>query len=298
MRGRGNTCAVFLSLALVACGPIPQPFQGTAKVTTDIALLDVPSAVGIAILPIEGLSEPFAGEMAAAVGRALEAGDIPAQAMAVNTGLGFNLRGKVVERGDNAGTTTLRLSWSLASRKGVETGVYAQQATMLTQDLENSNVGLAERLGRDAAAVVTAMIEGGDALTSGLTQTQGPVKAPKPDFPRVSIKPTEGAPGDGRTSLQMATLQSLVVNGVKRDDVTPEVILVSAVSLKAAQNNQEFVEISWRALTPTGEEIGEAKLTNTIPRGLLSAAWGPTAFAIAEAGLPQLLELLTLAPRR
>jgi hypothetical protein len=88
------------------------------------------------------------------------------------------------------------------------------------------------------------------------------------------------------------------VNGVKRDDVTPEVILVSAVSLKAAQNNQEFVEISWRALTPTGEEIGEAKLTNTIPRGLLSAAWGPTAFAIAEAGLPQLLELLTLAPRR
>ncbi|MDX2144483.1 MAG: hypothetical protein SFV19_14090 [Rhodospirillaceae bacterium] len=294
----GYSWAVLLGLVLSGCGPVPQPFQGTAKVTADIALLDVPSAVGIAILPIEGLTDPFAGEMAAAVARALEASDIPAQAMATNTGLGFNLRGKVVERSDKAGTTTMRLSWTLASRKGVETGVYDQQATMLTLDLENANAGLAERLGRDAAAVITAMIEGGDALTSGPVQPQAPAKAQKPDFPRVSIKPTEGAPGDGRTSLQLATLQGLVANGVKRDDVTPEVILASVVTLKPAPNGQEFVEIAWRALTPTGEEIGEAKLTNTIPRGMLNTNWGPTAFAIAEAGLPQLLELLALAPRR
>jgi hypothetical protein len=123
------------------------------------------------------------------------------------------------------------------------------------------------------------------------------VAAAKPDFPRVSITPVEGAPGDGRTSLQLAILQSLTASGVKRDDVSPEVILAGRVTLKPAPNGQDFVEISWRALTPAGAEIGEAKLTNTIPRGILNTAWGPTAFAIAEAGLPQILELLALAPR-
>jgi hypothetical protein len=169
---------------------------------------------------------------------------------------------------------------------------------MLTQDLDNSNVGLAERLGQDAAAVITTMIEGTDALTAVPLPAQAATSDARHAYPSVSIRPAEGAPGDGRTALQLATLQSLVTNGVKRDDVAPDVIIAPQISLKPAANGQDFVEVVWRALTPDGQEIGEAKLTNTIPRGALASAWGPTAFTIAEAGLPQILELLMLAPQR
>ena len=89
----------------------------------------------------------------------------------------------------------------------------------------------------------------------------------------------------------------MLTNGAKRDDINPEVVLMSRVEIEPSINGQDFVTIIWRAISQDGTDLGEVKLTNTIPRGALEARWGPTAFAIADAGLPQLLQLLTTAPR-
>ncbi|MSO96773.1 MAG: hypothetical protein EXR11_00935 [Rhodospirillaceae bacterium] len=291
--------AALICIVLAACGSVPQPFQGTAKVTSDIAILDVPSAVGIAILPITDLPEPLNGQLTSAVAKALESYEIPAEAVPANTGLGFTLTGKIIDRRDENGMVVAGLTWALTSRAGRPAGAYTQSLSMPLASWEQGETALANQLGRDAADVINEIIEGKNKLVAD-TPAAAPPNARQASAPtplRVSVKPMEGAPGDGREALQIATLQSLLANNMKRDDANPEVVLAGQVSTQPTANGQEFVTISWRAITKDGQELGEAKLTNTIPRGSLDGRWGAAAFAIAEAGLPQIMELLSLAPR-
>jgi|GEM_PF-1306234 hypothetical protein len=291
--------ALVLAIMSAGCGPIPQPFQGTQKVSSDIAMLDVPSAVGIAIVPISGLPQPLNDAFTKAIAGELKKYEIPAEATAINTGLGFTLQGSIIEPKRQDGLVNADVLWRLKSRRGADAGVYLQAISVPAQDWDTGSAATAAALGRDAAAAIAGIIDGStnqaaggvSAAPSAVTSTE----APKPL--RITVKPVEGAPGDGQEALQLATLEVLLTNGAKRDDINPEVVLMSRVEIEPSINGQDFVTIIWRAISQDGTDLGEVKLTNTIPRGALEARWGPTAFAIADAGLPQLLQLLTTAPR-
>jgi hypothetical protein len=286
--------------ALAACGDTPQPFKGTKKVTSDVATLDVPSAVGIAVVPVDGIPNPLNTQLTNAVARGLEPFEIPAEALPVNQGLGFTLEGRVVDKTVQNGTVTADVMWVLRDRKRRETGLYMQAFAVTEQQWQLGSLVAATQTGRDAAAAIAAIIDGDTQRAAGgvgakTTATSVPAEAPKPI--RISVKPMEGAPGDGRESLQLATLETLLQKGGKRDDINPEVILIGRVELEPSVNGQDFMTIAWRAITQDGQELGEVKLSNNIPKGALDGRWGPVAFTIAEAGLPQLLEMLAVAPR-
>ena len=116
------------------------------------------------------------------------------------------------------------------------------------------------------------------------------------NLPSVSVLPVEGAPGDGRESLMLAVLQSLTLNGLQRDDISPDVVLHCEVINTPYDNRLQRVEIIWRAQLRDGTELGTMKLDNTIPVGALDGTWGSTAFAIADAAAADLLNLLASAP--
>jgi hypothetical protein len=290
---------LLLALLGAGCGPIPQPFQGTQKVSADIATLDVPSAVGIAIVPISGVPQPLNDAFTKAIASELEKYEIPAEATAINTGLGFTLQGSIIDPKRQGGVINADVLWKLKSRRGQDAGVYLQAITIPAPDWDAGSASTAAALGRDAAAAIAGIIDGSTSQAAGGVSTAASSvtanEAPKPL--RITVKPADGAPGDGREALQLATLEVLLTNGAKRDDINPEVVLMSRVLTEPSINGQDFVTIVWRAISQDGTDLGEVKLTNTIPRGALDGRWGPTAFAIAEAGLPQLLELLTTAPR-
>lgn len=288
------------TLGLGACGQIPQPFKGTAKVTSDLAILDVPSAVGIAVVPVRGAPHPFNGQLTVAVARELERREIPSQAVDDNRGLGFSLIGDVVNTVEENGEARLEVRWSLRSKRGADAGSYVQRHSVRALAWREGNLDAADRMGRDAADVVVAMIEGAGSLTTGPTVlSEAPRSRPvqTPSYATFTVRPVDGAPGDGRTSLQAAIAQALLANGAKRNDVAPDVVLLTRVDVTPTAAGQDFVEIVCRAITQDGRDIGEAKLTNTIPRGALAGNWGPSARMIAEATLPDLMELLAIAPR-
>jgi hypothetical protein len=106
----------------------------------------------------------------------------------------------------------------------------------------------------------------------------------------------EGAPGDGRDSLRLAVIQVLYEKGVPRDDTNPEIVLNCSVTSTPVAGAQQKVEIVWHAISSTGSDLGNVKIENTIPSGALDGAWGPTAFAIASAAVPDLLTLLSAKP--
>lgn len=296
MKHVGWFVALGLGVLLAACGTTPQPFQGTKKVTADVAALDVPSAVGIAIIPIQDMPDPLNGQITTSIAKALEPYEIPAEALPRNIGLGFTLEGRVVDRTSESGTVSADIVWILKSRNGREAGIYMQAISVSEQQWAIGALAAATQAGRDTAAAIASIIDGDTQRAGGGAITA--VKSLPPQKPlRISVKPMEGAPGDGNESLQLATLDMLMANGVKRDDINPDVVLMGRVESEPSVPGQDYITITWRAITQNGEDLGDVKLSNNIPQGALDGRWGATAFAIAEAGLPQLLELLSFAPR-
>src|SRR3954471_5807403 len=94
LRLLGFCAALVAALALTACGNLPQPFRDGPKVTTDNPLLDVPTAVGIAVLPVRGAPAPLNTQISTAVATRLQTLEIPAEAVPTNRGLGYTLEGE------------------------------------------------------------------------------------------------------------------------------------------------------------------------------------------------------------
>ncbi len=291
--------ALILGLVLLAaCGAVPQPFQGGPKVTTDNPLLDVPTAVGIAVLPVAGAPAPLTTQISSAVAARLQSLEIPAEAVPVNDGLGFSLEAEAHLTETTPDAMSVVITWNLRSRRGAATGgpfrTYRQVVQVPARLWQDGDPATAALLGNEAAVAMGDLING--IAPPVITAQQAAPKAASPKFPTVSIQPVDGAPGDGRESLRLAILAVLSNSGVTRDDVNPEVTLRCEIMLTPVEPNLQRVEILWRAVLRDGRELGTVHLDNTVPRGTLDGAWGATAFAIADAALGDLLQLLVSPP--
>ncbi len=268
---------------------VPQPFRDAPRATTDNPLLDVPSAVGIAILPVTGAPAPLNREIARALATRLQALDIPAEAVDTNAGLGFTLSGDTQNVVASPAGVTATVVWSLRSRRG-PAGEYRQNIAVPASAWREDAAGvgdIATQLAGAAGAAIAGLV-GGDG--------PAPVAAARARLPRISIAPVEGAPGDGRESLRLALIQVMFERGVARDDSNPEVTLRATMTSEAAPGDQQKVAIVWHAIGRDGKDLGTVRLDNTIPTGALDGSWGPTAFAIATAAAPDLVALLGTAP--
>lgn len=288
---------VALIVVLSACGAVPKPFRETPRVTTGNLLLDVPTAVGIAVLPVRGAPAPLDMQISRAVAQRLQASEIPAEAVPENRGLGFTLLGEATTQDAGAADVSMVVTWTLRSRRGGNaadpTRTYRQVITVPRSVWQGGDELAAGRLGTEAGLAIGDLINGIAPAAIAAAPAAAP---PKPTFPSVSVKPVEGAPGDGQESLRLAVLQALNINGVRRDDINPEVTLDCRIVITPFDSSRQKVEISWRATHRDGKDMGNVRLDNTIPLGALDGAWGPTAFAIADAALNDLLTLLLTQP--
>jgi len=277
--------AVVLS-TLAACGSVPQPFRGTAKVTRDNPILDVPSATGVALPALDGLDPEMSDRFTAAIASQLEAWEIPAAAVPRIGSLGFLVTGHVPAVSEDPLGTSFDVSWTVKARDGKVVGRFVRSARI------TPGPG-----GETAAATAAAK-----AIASSLGLSEEPVEAQrtsapeKSPYPSISVKPVEGAPGDGREGLALAVLQALSDAGARRNDVNPDVTLFGKMETKPSGLDSQQVTISWRAVTRDQRELGVVKVENTIPTGALAGSWGPTAFAIAAAVQQDLLHLITAPP--
>ncbi|TAL02688.1 MAG: hypothetical protein EPO08_06365 [Rhodospirillaceae bacterium] len=272
---------------LAGCGSVPQPFRGTPKVTHDNPLLDVPAATGVAILPVGGLPTPLSDAFTKAIADRLEALEIPAATVPQSGALGFIVSGQAGPVSDGPTGQSFDVAWTVKSRHGGIAGHFVQVVSITPGEG-----------GSTAAAAVTAkLITGAMGLTDEVPTAAGSTTVGgTPKIPSVSVKPVDGAPGDGRQALALAVLQALSDVGVRRDDVRPDVVLFGKVEAKPANLSSQDVAISWRAVARDGRELGTVKVENIIPNGVLDGPWGPTAFAIAAAAQQDLLRLISLGP--
>ena len=281
--------AIIALLILSACGEVGRPFLGAPQATADTPRLDIPTAVGIAVVPVRGLPDSLNTAVSRAAASRLQAFEIPAEAVPVNTGLGFTLEGTADAVTPGTGGRTVSVMWMLKSRRGEVRGTHRQNVfspEKAWQDGENETATL---MGGEVATAIAALL-GAD---TPVTTAEG---KPVPSLPTVSVKAVEGAPGDGRESLRLAVIQILNENGVRRDDVDPDITITCVMRSIPATDGLQQVEIVWRATARGGADLGTMRLDNTIPNGALDGPWGPTAFAIADAAAADLVTLITSTP--
>jgi len=133
-----------------------------------------------------------------------------------------------------------------------------------------------------------------DAASAGLASS-GP--APAQAVSALVMAPPEvtRAPGDGKQALERALTRLFKLNGVRvLDEVSDKSLRVrGAVEVVPAEDSrQEHVSIVWEVLDAAGESLGQVNQNNTIPKGLLSGAWGETASLIAEGAAMGVGEIL------
>ena len=179
---------------LAACGNLPQPFRDGPKVTTDNPLLDVPTAVGIAVLPVRGAPEPLSTQISAAVATRLQSFEIPAEPLPVNRGRGFSLEGEARPVDTTAREISLVITWTLRSRRGAAVRTYRQVVSVPAEIWKDGGAEVATRLGNDAAFAMGDLIGGIAIPAQGPAVPASAPDAPKaappaPKFPTVSLKP-------------------------------------------------------------------------------------------------------------
>ncbi|MGE3333913.1 MAG: hypothetical protein AB7I36_09730 [Rhodospirillaceae bacterium] len=281
--------ALMMCLLLAACGEVGRPFLGAPQATANNPLIDIPTAVGIAVVPVRGLPDTLNMAISRATADRLQALEIPAEAVPTNAGLGFTLEGTAETAAPTPAGHTVSIFWVLKSRRGAVSGTHRQNVLIPNDAWQKGDGPTTTLIGGDAATAIAALL-GADTPVASVGAK------PAIPLPTVSVKPVEGAPGDGRESLRLAVIQILNEQGVRRDDVMPDITLTCDMKSTPATDGLQQVEIVWQARTKEGADLGTMRLDNTIPNGALDGPWGPTAFAIADAARADLMRLITSVP--
>jgi len=267
---RSTIAFVLLALVLASCGELPRPFRPEFKGETNPLLMPVDRA-GLVVEPIAGLPDNlgFAERLAESLRE---------EGIVAMTGRGnarsMHLSGEAIEvsggwdvhlaLNDARGHALGMLVWSLPPD-----GTPPPMATL-------------------ARAVALALYP------------DGPVPvAPKPS---VAVGEVTGVPGEGGRALARALEFNLKRADVKLADTPTQAthIINALVTIAPARGTPPHetrnVDVRWVVLRADKQEIGQVRQTNDVPIRDIDRNWSEIAYAVADAAVEGLTNLLSRAP--
>jgi hypothetical protein len=266
-----------IALALGACGNLPRPFQPDDKADAN-KLLILPDRAGVIVLPVAGLPEPMAVDLADKLAAALLRENVPA-----TTGEGnrhsYLLEGETT-RGENGVPVA---QFDLRDPRG---GLVKSFKVPLDRAVQTTG-------GMDMAAVAkTAAVPIAAAL-------QPDAVNPPPVKPPLKIGRVTGSPRDGdNLTLSRALDYALRRTGVKlaesADKDSFEVRGEVAIVPRGPKLNN--VNVTWTVYAPDGTELGQVQQQNDVTSDFLEKAWPEMASAVANGAAEGLADLIERAP--
>jgi hypothetical protein len=144
-------------------------------------------------------------------------------------------------------------------------------------------------------ATATAATPTTSASRAVATPADLPPAPTKPTGPvTVAVAPVTGAPGDGGKSLTAALKTELKKQGltVVEGNAPTTYKVQGQVSLSPSDTGGETIKIAWDVKDGGGNKLATVSQGNTIEKGALNGAWGPTANDIAAAATAAIIPLL------
>lgn len=266
----GRIVAPALLFALVACGPLPRPFQPDIKAENN-SLLMLPDRAGIVVHPVEGLGAAQAADLAERLADALRRENVPATTREGNIS-SYRLDGTASENGGRA------------------------EARLVLRD--PTGTVLAERsLSLGGGAVEAAEIAQTAAALAASLQPEAVQISAKPR-PGVHVGKVVGAPAGGDGALSRALDYALRRAGIAVLDAPSESGLTVLGEVMVVPKSPELraVSIVWTVFTPDGVQLGQIRQENDVPVALLERAWPEIAVSVAEGAVEGIADLLDQAP--
>jgi hypothetical protein len=267
--------AALPALLLLACQPLPRPFEDQAKEQND--LLQLSNRGGVVVLAIEGSPSPAA--FSEAIAEALRRIDVPATTRA-GTGGALRLGGKAEVTPREAERDQVTIGWRLARADGAILGGRSGSWLVPREAWLQGDPETLAAIASLAAPEIGELIEGDRPVTQ-----QGP--------PLV-VWAVDGAPGDGAVALKAAMERALRRAGYRvLAELGEDALVVSgAVTVAAADAGRQRVTIVWSVLDSDGAELGQVSQENVVRTGLLDGPWGEVARQIATAALEGVGEVI------
>jgi hypothetical protein len=267
---------VLLAIAAAGCGELPRPFRPDAKAESN-RLLMLPDRAGVIVLPVAGLPEPMAVELAEKLADALRRENVPA-----TTGDG-NRQSYLVEGDAVAAPGGVPVAqFELRDPRGV---LIKTHTVALDRAIQDSGGVDFTAVARNAAAPLAAALQP-DAVN------------PPPPRPALKIGQVTGAPSDGDKALTRALDYALRRTGVKLaqagDKNTLEVR--GAVTIVPRGATLRTVAVVWTVFAPDGAEIGQVHQQNDVTSEFIERAWPEMASAVADGAAEGLADLVERAP--
>ncbi len=264
--------------AVTACQPLPQPFQADSRAKANDALIRPIGEASLFIPPVTGLPPGPDAALAETLAKALNDKDVPASATGRNR-LTSVLNVRLEPRGGDA-------VWSWDER--------APDGSQQAGETHSLGVAPARLAAGDAAAIRQAAVAMAEAIAQKLNAAVIEAVQTDPRPVMLAVKECEGAPGDGNRALRQAMREILILGGRNPlpETAGADYIIGCRVNVWQDTPDSERVTIEWVLLGANGNQLGDVKQANRIPRGQLAGAWGKTAHIIAQGGWQGLSEIL------
>ncbi len=271
---------------LGACGTLPQPFQVQGEV--ELPLPQTPSTMGIGVIPVFGITNEKAIVLSQLIADELQQREFPAQAVDGIGRMRFSLETTVTESRLSLGSIELAYEWRVLGRTR-DTVRHSGTGVIVVADDEwydGSLAGLNQIAGTVAGRVTDVI----GPPTTRATLTESPWQGLT-----ILIQPPGEAPGDGATALSRILANRLARLGFAPASGQADFTLAGKVSVSPYDSAQDDIAIIWQVFDPAGEDLGEVRLDNRIPKGDLDGSWGLVAEAIIDTALPGLIEIMAVS---
>ncbi|HEX2115131.1 MAG TPA: hypothetical protein VHM01_12060 [Alphaproteobacteria bacterium] len=264
------------ALLLGACGNVPRPFQPDEKAEGN-QLLMLPDRAGVIVLPVAGLPEPMAVELAEKLAAALQRENVLATTSEGNR-YSYLIEGETMP-GDGGVPVA---HFELRDPRGALVKTFKVPLDRAVQ----ASGGLDFTAVAHSAAVPIAAALQPDAVN------------PSPPRPPLKIGKVTGAPRDGDVVLARALDYALRRNGVKLAEPNEKESFEvrGAVSIVPRGQKLRNVNVTWTVYAPDGSELGQVEQQNDVTPEFLERAWPEMASAVADGAAEGLADLLERAP--
>lgn len=269
---RCSTLVVAL-LVLVACQPIPRPFEADHAAPNE--LLQLVDSRGIMVLPVADAPPETAQKLAAEMAAALIDRNVPAFVNGGNRS-SMILSGEVIDPGRDA-----IIAWTLFGPKGEEVARHDQSIEGTPVNLwAKADPELMASLAKTAAPSIAKFVQ---------NETVHEIKAPP-----IFVGEVRGTNEHDAIRLQASLRQALRSQGARvANTATNETLVATAdVMITPLRDDRSEVAIAWVVKDPFETQIGKIDQASPIKRAVIEKQWGDLARqagVAAAAGMVQLI---------
>ncbi|HIF10083.1 MAG TPA: hypothetical protein EYQ81_09740 [Sneathiellales bacterium] len=260
---------------------------------------------GVVIAPLQGAPITKARGLSADIARTLTRRNVRASSRSTAK-IAYLLEGRAHLTPTQEGTTDFRIDWNLLAPDGLSVGRFSDRVPVSGSDWRAVSSGVLRPMADRAAAQVDILMQEHARIPTAvpipsveiaeLAETLREVSVVSLLNP-VVVEYIDGAPGDGRLSLQDALINALLKARVPVSRMLNDktFVIVGDVHSTPISNDSDAYQFTWMIMRADGTLVGTASHEMNINRKRIVPQWGTVADVAIESVIGDIVAIIDKA---